>query len=131
MLGRKRRVRAPRREPGFRLRHGLYRLREQPDDRLEGRIALDELAGHARQQPFNLLAEPGLGETDDCRALAQLGLRVGAPVALHVKGGGDNLPLLLGERLDLATTAATTAATATLGLCLAEVAPERTDTQEK
>ena len=75
VLGRQRPIRAHGRELAFGLLHRLDRLRQQLRDLLERRIALNELAVQTREQPFDLLAQPRLRQSDDRRALAQLGRR--------------------------------------------------------
>ena len=114
----------------LRLAHRLHRLRQHLGDLGERRIALHELAVQPREQAFDLLAQPRLRQADDGRALAQLLPRHRAAIALHVEGRGDDLPLLLGERLDLAAAAAATATAAALRLRLTEVLVERADAQE-
>ena len=71
----------------------------------------DEPAVHPRDQPVDLIAQPRLRQRDHRGVLAQLVGRHLLAVALHVEGRGDDLPLLLRQRADLALPTAATAAT--------------------
>src|SRR6185436_15751027 len=104
---------------------------QQLADLLELRILLHELAVHAREHAFDLLAQPRLRQRHHGGALLQLVGREPLAIALDVERRRDDLPLLLRERFNLTAAApATTAAPAALRLRLAEVLVERTDAHE-
>ena len=127
VLGRQRTVGTDGGELAFGLLHRVNRLRQELGDLLERRILLDELTVHTRDQPFDLLPQPRLREPDDRRALAKLGRRIVPPVALHVERRRDDLPLLLGERLDLTAGSAATAASAARHATAPAGSPSGTD----
>src|SRR5262249_10308026 len=87
------------------------RLGQELGDPLERRLRFQDPARHARDQTFDLLAQPRLRKTDDDRLLLQLVGRVVLAIALAVERRGDDLALLVGERIPLVHLAATTAAT--------------------
>ena len=76
-------------------------LRQQLRNLLERRILLDQAAVHARDQPFDLLAQLRLRQRDDGRVLAQLVGRHRLAIAVDVERRGDDLALLLRQRADL------------------------------
>src|SRR5262249_51211503 len=85
---------------------------------------------HARDQPFYLLAQPRLREADDDRLLLQLVGRVVLAIALDVERRGDDLALVVGERVHLVHLAAATTAAAGHRLRRAEVLLERANAHE-
>ncbi len=95
----------------FGVLHFRDSLRQQIRDLLERRILFDEPAVHPREQPFNLIAQPRLGQGEHGAVLAQLVRRHLLAIALNVERGRDDLALLLGQGAHL-TSATATAATA-------------------
>src|SRR5262249_36629103 len=108
--------------------HFLNGLRQDFGDLLDRVLVADALI-HLLDELLDLLPQLRLRQADENRVLLELVGRGLGAIALDVERRGDDLLLLLGERVDLilAGAASASAAAIALRLRLAEVLAERSD----